>query len=110
VLCISLIVITLDNISVARHAPAARPFTDQIIAASESFVGGLHLVALVAAAVTFLGAPQVAAWARSMCHHRKFRVCSRISMRWPTYGTWPAPSHWVSTARTFAAVAAVTVF
>jgi len=38
VLCISLIVITLDNISVARHAPAARPFTDQIIAASESFV------------------------------------------------------------------------
>jgi EmrB/QacA subfamily drug resistance transporter len=44
-------------ISVARQAPAARPFTDQIIAAaSESFVSGLHVVALVAAGVTLLGA------------------------------------------------------
>ena len=48
-------------IGVARDAPPARPFADQIInAAGESFVSGLHLVALVAASITFLGAVGVA--------------------------------------------------
>jgi EmrB/QacA subfamily drug resistance transporter len=54
-----------DNVGqalgVARNAPAAAPFADQIItAANASFVSGLHTVALVGACVTFLGAVGVA--------------------------------------------------
>ena len=54
-----------DNVGqalgVARQAPAAVPFADQIVAAAnESFVSGLHVVAVVAAGVTLLGAIGVA--------------------------------------------------
>jgi EmrB/QacA subfamily drug resistance transporter len=42
-------------VGVARNAPGASPFTSRIIdAANDSFVGGLHLVGLVAAGVVFL--------------------------------------------------------
>ncbi len=42
-------------IGVARSAPGAEGFAGQIVdAANDSFVGGLHLVGLVAAGVTFL--------------------------------------------------------
>jgi EmrB/QacA subfamily drug resistance transporter len=48
-------------IGTATRLPAARPFAADIIrAADESFVGGLHVVALCAAAVTFLAAVGVA--------------------------------------------------
>jgi predicted MFS family arabinose efflux permease len=54
-----------DNVGqalgIARQAPAGAPFTDQIVAAAnDSFVGGLHVVALVAAGVTLLAAIGVA--------------------------------------------------
>jgi hypothetical protein len=54
-----------DNVGqalgIAHQAPAALPFADQIIdAANSSFVSGLHLVALVGAGVTLLGAISVA--------------------------------------------------
>jgi EmrB/QacA subfamily drug resistance transporter len=42
-------------IGVARNAPGASPFANQIVdAANDSFVGGLHLVGLVAAGVTLV--------------------------------------------------------
>ena len=48
-------------VSVARGTAAARPFADRIIAAAnDSFVSGLHLVALVAAGITVLAAIGVA--------------------------------------------------
>jgi EmrB/QacA subfamily drug resistance transporter len=48
-------------VGVARDAPQAQPFADQIIrAANDSFVSGLHVVALVAAGVTLVGAIGVA--------------------------------------------------
>ena len=48
-------------IGIARSAPQAQPFADQIIAAAgDSFVVGLHTVSLVAAAITLLGAVGVA--------------------------------------------------
>jgi hypothetical protein len=48
-------------VSIARDLPAARPFANRIIAAAtESFVSGLHLVALVAAGITLLAAIGVA--------------------------------------------------
>lgn len=48
-------------IGVARQATAARPFAAQITAAAnESFVSGLHIVGLVAAAITCLAAIGVA--------------------------------------------------
>jgi len=50
-----------EAIGVARDAPQARPFADQIVnAANDSFMGGLHVVALVAAGITLLGAIGVA--------------------------------------------------
>lgn len=48
-------------IGVARQAPAARPFSGQIIdAASASFVSGVHVIGLVAAGITLLAAVGVA--------------------------------------------------
>jgi EmrB/QacA subfamily drug resistance transporter len=48
-------------VGVATEAPAAKPFAPQIIsAAKEAFVGGLHVVGLVAAAITLLAAIGVA--------------------------------------------------
>jgi EmrB/QacA subfamily drug resistance transporter len=48
-------------IGVATHAPAAAPFADRIIqAANDSFVGGLHIIGVIAAGLTFLGALGVA--------------------------------------------------
>jgi EmrB/QacA subfamily drug resistance transporter len=48
-------------VAVATEVPAARQFADRIItAANDSFVSGLHLVAVVAAAITVLAAIGVA--------------------------------------------------
>lgn len=48
-------------VGIARTAPQAQQYAGQIVAAAgDSFVGGLHVVALVAAAVTLLGATGVA--------------------------------------------------
>src|SRR6266508_948449 len=48
-------------IGVARQAPAARPFSGQIIdAARDSFVSGLHIIGPVAGAITLLAAIGVA--------------------------------------------------
>jgi Na+/melibiose symporter-like transporter len=48
-------------IGIAKQAPAARPFSAQIIgAANETFVSGLHIVGLVAAGITVLAAIGVA--------------------------------------------------
>ena len=48
-------------VAVATETPAARQFADRIItAANDSFVSGLHLVALVAAGITVLAAIGVA--------------------------------------------------
>jgi EmrB/QacA subfamily drug resistance transporter len=48
-------------VGVAARTPAARPYSEQILSVSkEAFVSGLHLVGLVAAAVTLLAAIGVA--------------------------------------------------
>jgi EmrB/QacA subfamily drug resistance transporter len=48
-------------ISVAQQSPAASPIAGQVVAvAKDGFVGGLHLIGFVAAAVTFLAAIGVA--------------------------------------------------
>jgi EmrB/QacA subfamily drug resistance transporter len=50
-----------EAVGVARQAPAARPFSDQIIsAANDSFVSGIHIIGLVAAGITLLAAVGVA--------------------------------------------------
>jgi hypothetical protein len=48
-------------ISVAQQSPTAQPIATQVVAvAKDGFVGGLHLIGFVAAAVTFLAAIGVA--------------------------------------------------
>jgi len=48
-------------VGVARENPAARPYASHIVvAAKDSFVGGLHVIGLVAAAITFAAAIGVA--------------------------------------------------
>jgi hypothetical protein len=48
-------------VGVARESPAARPYASHIAtAAKDSFVGGLHVIGLVAAAITLAAAIGVA--------------------------------------------------
>ncbi|HEV3227386.1 MAG TPA: MFS transporter, partial [Acidimicrobiales bacterium] len=46
-----------EAVGIAKNATPARPFSGQIVsAAGDSFVSGLHLIGLVAAAITFVAA------------------------------------------------------
>ena len=81
---------------VAREAPPAQPFADQIIrAARESFVGGMHLAFTVAAGITLVAALGVARFLPSRPRDEDAA----------TVPATPAPTQ-VSTGRVAVAVAA----